>query len=120
MLEFIIRSSPKILYNCISSPSGLASWFADDVNIKDDVYTFFWDDSQQDAKLIGKKANNFIRFRWLDEPDDTYFEFKVEVADLTSDVILFITDFADSDEDAEEAKRLWDSQVHQLMHNIGS
>ena len=40
-LEYIINTSPTILFNCLSTPSGLSEWFADDVNIKNDRYTFF-------------------------------------------------------------------------------
>ena len=41
-MEFVVRSSPNILFNYISTPSGLVEWFADDVNIKGKNYTFIW------------------------------------------------------------------------------
>ena len=50
-LEYIIKTSPTILFNCLSTPSGLSEWFADDVNIKNDRYTFFWDGSEETAIL---------------------------------------------------------------------
>ena len=119
-LEYIVKSSPKILYNYISSPSGLSEWFADDVNIQKDEYTFIWGNSRQTARLVSEKKDKFIRFKWLEEPENTYFEFKIELDDLTSDVILTVTDFADNAAGAKEAKELWDSQVNSLMHCIGS
>jgi hypothetical protein len=42
-LEFLLRTSVKVLENMLSTPSGLSEWFADDVNVKDDIYTFIWD-----------------------------------------------------------------------------
>ena len=42
-IEYIINTSPIILFSCMSTPSGLSEWFANDVNIKDDMYTFFWE-----------------------------------------------------------------------------
>jgi len=56
-LEYLLKTSIKVLDNIVSTPSGLSEWFADDVNIKDDVYTFIRDGSEEEAKLISKKNN---------------------------------------------------------------
>lgn len=119
-MEFSVRSSVKILYSTISTPSGLSEWFANDVNIRGKVYTFFWDDSEQQAELITKKNNQYVKFRWLDEPDDTFFELRIVVDDLTNDVSLIVSDFAEDEEEEEESKLLWDSQIHSMMQSIGS
>ena len=58
-LEFLINASNKIIYNCLTSPSGLSEWFADDVNIRNDIYTFKWDGSEEDARLLNKKKDEF-------------------------------------------------------------
>lgn len=118
-LEYIIRSLPKILYNRLSTPDGLEQWFADSVKIDEDILTFIWDNNEQQAIIIGKKANDYIRFRWVDEDEDTYFEFRIKIDDITSEVALIITDFADEDE-IEEATLLWDSQINNLMRLLGS
>jgi uncharacterized protein YndB with AHSA1/START domain len=118
-LEFQIRSSVNILFNCLSTPSGLSEWFADDVNCTKNTYTFIWDNSEQEAELITVSNNYFIKFRWLDFPENTFFEFRIEVDDITNDVILKVTDFAEADE-VEEGKDLWTSQIHTLMKNLGS
>ena len=98
-LEFVIKSSPNLLYNRISTASGLAEWFADDVSIKEDVYTFTWDGYPQDAQIIHKKMNTSVRYKWIeDENEETYFEFKISQDELTGDVSLIITDFVDPDE----------------------
>tara|TARA_Y100000766_G_C18318701_1_gene324465 strand:- start:49 stop:420 length:372 start_codon:yes stop_codon:yes gene_type:complete len=118
-LEFQIRSSVNILFNCLSTPSGLSEWFADDVNCTKKTYTFFWDNSEQEAELITVSNNYFIKFRWIDYPDNTFFEFRIEVDEITNDVILKVTDFAETDE-VQEGKDLWTSQIHTLMKHLGS
>ncbi len=120
VLEFVLGTSPAILYEFLTTPSGLSEWFADDVNIHDGVFTFFWDGSEQKALLLDFKEEKYIRFQWVDKPEGTYFEFKIEVDELTGDVSLMVTDFADEGSDLETSKRLWDSQIHTLMHVIGS
>ncbi len=119
-LEFPIRSSIKVLYKRLSTPSGLSEWFANDVNIKNGIYTFYWDGSEQSAKLVTKKENKFVKYKWVDSDEaDDYFEFKIVVDDMTSDVSLLITDFADDEEDFEEAKLLWETQVDNLRGALG-
>tara|TARA_B100000427_G_C15312155_1_gene508776 strand:+ start:392 stop:763 length:372 start_codon:yes stop_codon:yes gene_type:complete len=118
-LEFPIRSSVNILFNSISTPSGLSEWFADDVNCNRNIYTFIWNDSEQEAELITMSNNYLIKFRWTDYPKDTFFEFRIEVDGITNDVVLKVVDFADEDE-VEESKDLWISQINTLMKNLGS
>ena len=60
------------------SPSGLSEWFSDDVNIRDGIYTFFWDGSEQKARLLTLKEEEFIRYQWMDRSDGSYFEFRIE------------------------------------------
>ncbi|MDG1475516.1 MAG: START-like domain-containing protein [Vicingaceae bacterium] len=118
-LEFVIKSSASFLYKYLATPSGLSEWFADNVNSRGEIFTFIWDDSEEQAKLITKKRDQFIKFKWLeDEDEETYFEFRIEIDAMTKDVSLMITDFCDEDE-LEEAKLLWESQVDQLHGLIG-
>jgi uncharacterized protein YndB with AHSA1/START domain len=119
-LEYVVRTSAGILYEFLTTPSGLAEWFADDVNIHDGIFTFFWDGSEQKARLLGFKNEQYIRFQWLDKPDGSFFEFRIQLDDLTGDVSLMVTDFADESSDLETSRRLWDSQVDRLLHIIGS
>ena len=119
-LEYIINTSPTILFNCLSTPSGLSEWFADDVNIKDDRYTFFWDGSEETAILKTIRKGDSIKFQWEDdEGDDCYFEMTIKIDDLTKDVALIITDFAEGDEEQEEARLLWDNNIVKLKQAIG-
>lgn len=119
-MEFVVKASPKMLYKFLSTPSGLSEWFADNVNSRGKKFSFFWDDSEEIALLVSKKADKQIKFRWEEEEDpEAYFEFRLETDDLTNDVSLIITDFAEEDE-IEESKLLWESQINSLLHAIGS
>lgn len=121
-MEFLLKTSTKVLDNMISTPSGLSEWFADDVNIKDDIYTFFWDGSEEEARLISRKANAKMKWRWLEDEEDendAYFELKYEVDPMTKAVVLTITDFAEPDE-IDEASRLWDKQISNLKQVLGA
>ena len=118
-LEFVIQSSPQLLYQYLSTPSGLSEWFADNVNSRGELFNFIWDGSEEEAKLLKRKSDEFIRFAWEDSGDGVYFEMKIIVDEITSDVSLFITDFAEEDE-VEEAKMLWANQVSSLKQILGS
>lgn len=119
-IEFTIHASPQLIYQYISTPSGLSEWFSDNVNSRGELFTFIWDDSEEKAKLISKKTGERIKFRWLNEDDQTsYFEIKIQVDEITKDVSLIITDFAEEDE-VEEAKMLWENQISSLRQVLGS
>jgi len=120
-LEFPINSSVNILYKRLSNASGLAEWFADDVIVKNKIFTFYWDGSNQEAKLLKLKTNQFIRFKWEDnDTKDDYFEFLIQIDEMTSDVSLIITDFAEDKQDQEEQTELWNKQITTLKRAIGS
>lgn len=118
-IEFVIQSSPQLLYTYLSTPSGLSEWFADDVNSRGELFSFIWDGSEEDAKLLKRKSDEFVKFSWEEIEDDSYFEMKIIVDEITKDVSLFITDFAEEDE-VEEAKMLWTNQVSSLKQILGS
>ena len=121
-MEFPIHSSPQLLYQYISTPSGLSEWFADNVNSRGEFFTFIWNDSEEQAKLLSKKNDERINFRWLtdDENDDAYyFEIRIQVDEITKDVSIIVTDFIDEDE-IEEAKMLWENQISDLKQVLGS
>ena len=118
-LEFPIQASPNMLYQYISSASNLSEWFADNVNSRGKVFSFFWDGSEEKAELVSFKNNKYVRFKWLENEDDSFFEINIVVDELTKDVSLVIYDFADEDE-VEEGKMLWESQISDLKQVIGS
>lgn len=111
-----------MLFPYLSTPSGLSEWFSDDVNSRGEKYTFIWDDEERVAFRLAKKTDKFIRFRWEEDEEEGlkyFFEFKIVVDELTNDTSLMITDFSD-EEDLEGDKLLWESQVNDLLHTIGS
>ncbi|MDC0630158.1 MAG: START-like domain-containing protein [Flavobacteriaceae bacterium] len=119
-LEIPIQASPQLLYQYISTPSGLSEWFADNVNSRGEIFIFIWDGSEEQAKLITKKNGERVKFKWQDgEDDNSFFEIRIQVDGITKDVSLIITDFADDDE-VEESKMLWSNQISDLKQILGS
>jgi len=119
-IEFPIQASPQLLFQYISTPSGLSEWFADNVNSRGEIFTFIWDGSEEDAKLLSKKKEERIKFKWMEDEDASiFFEIKIQVDEITKDVSLIITDFADEDE-VEESKMLWENQISSLKQVLGS
>lgn len=118
-LEYVFKKvSSHLLWNLISTPSGLSEWFADDVDERDGLFTFHWDDSSQKAVRIAKNNGIYVRFRWNEEPETCYFELRIEQSDLTGDTVLRITDFADASE-KNSSIELWNSQIENLSRRTG-
>jgi len=121
-MEFVIQASPSLIYQYISTPSGLSEWFADNVNSRGELFTFIWDGSEEQAKLLTKKSGERVKFRWISDEEDGasyFFEIRIQVDEITKDVSLMITDFAEEDE-IEEGKMLWDNQISSLKQVLGS
>jgi hypothetical protein len=120
--EYLLKASPKVLNSMLMSPSGLSEWFSDDVNIKDDIYTFYWNGSEEEARLLGKKANEYIKFQWLEDEEeglDTYVEIRFKVDPMTKAVVLNLTSFADEDE-LEEVQLYWENTINDLKRVMGA
>ncbi|MFT6210114.1 MAG: hypothetical protein ACJATE_000719 [Bacteroidia bacterium] len=118
--EYIVNTSPGVLFARLSTASGLAEWFADDVKIdKDGLYHFSWDGEEEVAKLLSKKNGDFVKYHWMHLEDGTFLEFRLKTDPLTRDLALIITYFVEEDEE-EEARMLWDNQVEELLHVLGS
>tara|TARA_Y100000768_G_scaffold157965_1_gene117924 strand:- start:211 stop:603 length:393 start_codon:yes stop_codon:yes gene_type:complete len=121
-IEFDFHASPQLLYQYLSTPSGLSEWFADNVNSRGENFEFIWDDGEEHAKLIHSKNNERIRFQWIngeEDEADCYFEFKIEVDEITKDVSLIVSDFSEEDE-LEESKLLWENLISDLKQVLGS
>lgn len=119
--EYPINASKKMLYPYISTASGLAQWFADDVNINEDKeYSFLWDGEENKAKLVASRLNSFVKFEFPDEEDPeepAHIEIKLEMNELTQEVFIRVTDY--SEIDAEECQELYESLVHDLKEIVG-
>ncbi|PHS65664.1 MAG: hypothetical protein COB12_07130 [Flavobacterium sp.] len=119
-MEFPIQASPSLLYQYISTPSGMQEWYADNVNSRGKFFTFIWEGSEEVAKLISKKKGESIRLQWEDDEDtDYYFEMRIQLDAITKDVSIMVTDFAEEDE-VEEGKMLWENMISELKHLLGS
>jgi len=119
-MEFPIHASPTLLYQYISTPSGLSEWYADNVNSRGEIFKFIWDGSEEQAKLLTKKSGERIKFRWLEDTGESYyFEIRIQVDEITKDVSIMVTDFAEEDE-VEEGKMLWENQISSLKQVLGS
>jgi uncharacterized protein YndB with AHSA1/START domain len=118
-LEYPVRCSPGILYEFLSSTTGLQEWFADKVDERDGLYSFSWDGSEEEAEVIESEENKFIRYHWINSPKDEYFEFKIDKSEVTNLTILTITDFAEKKE-IKDQSQLWETQVKDLFYRLGN
>lgn len=119
-MEILLNASPKSLYNMISTPGGLSEWFADNVNVRDNMFTFIWDGSEEKAELLQKSKDRSVKFRWdYDEGEEYYFELRIKVDPITREVALIVTDFADEG-DEESTASLWESQIEDLRRVLGA
>lgn len=113
--EYIFNKVPtNLLWNSISTADGLAEWFADEVAVDGENYTFKWEAEEQAANLKQSRVGVYVRFHWNDDDDPkSFFEIRISVDELTRDVILTITDIVDEDE-YDETLELWNFQVDKL------
>lgn len=119
-LEYILRTSDTLLYNCMSTPSGLEEWFAPEVHIKGDVFTFLWEGEERQAELVSKKKLQFVKFQWLDEDDkdSNFFELHIKIHEMTGELALIVIDFAEEGEE-DEQELMWNESVEELKRHIG-
>ena len=121
-LEFLLKTSLRVLDNMIGSPSGLSEWFADNVTVRDDMYSFECDGAIEEARLLTRKMNSKMKFRWIedeDNGDDFYFEMNIYIDPMTGIASLKVVDYG-FPEDIESAKMLWEQQISDLKRIIGA
>ena len=120
-IEYFLNASPEMLYQYISTPSGLSEWFSDKVSAKGNNFIFQWMGSGEEcAKMIARRVDSLVRFRWdSDMGTSYYFEMRVEQDELTGDVSLVITDFARTG-DENYVEQMWDSAIQNLKKLIGA
>ena len=118
-LEFPVRCSPNILFEFLSTASGLQEWFADKVDEWENVFSFSWNGGVPDkAELLDQEADKFIRFKWLHSEKNEYFEFRIEKTEISNQTILIIKDFAEKNE-IKDQSQLWEYQIKELFHRVG-
>ena len=100
----------------------MSEWFADNVNSRGQFFKFIWDGSEEKARIITRKNGEKVRFQWEEdeeEGNDYFFEMRIVIDEITKDVSLLVTDFAEEDE-LDESKMFWDNQIHELKLILGS
>ena len=119
-VEYPVRCSPAILFEFLSTSSGLQEWFADKVEDEDGIFSFSWSGgAAEEAEVLETEENKSIKFHWLDSPKDEFFQFSIERSEVTNQTILVIHDFADK-RDIKDQSQLWETQVKDLFHRLGS
>ena len=117
-IEYPVRCSPTILYEFLSTSSGLQEWFAEKVDDQDGVFYFSWNGSEETAEVVDQEEDKFIRFHWSHAPKEEYFEFSIEKSEVSNQTILVIKDFAEKRE-IKDQSMLWNHQVKDLFHRLG-
>jgi len=119
-IEQNVHSTPSVLFEMISTPSGFSKWFCDDVNVRGEEFTFLWGNEQQAAVIVGHKQGELMRFHWTDDDDEgSYFELRIRIDAITNEVALLVTDHAWPAE-VPASRQLWESQIAQLLRVLGS
>jgi uncharacterized protein YndB with AHSA1/START domain len=121
VIEHEINASKKMLYPYLNTASGLAQWFADDVNINEDhIFTFNWDSESFQAKMTSHRLNTSVKFEFIedDEEEPWYIEFMIEENELTQSLFLKVTEYTEF-EDEEEWNDLWENLFLNLKETIG-
>jgi len=118
-IEYVFdKVSKRSLWNHLTTPPGLSSWFADSVDINGDTYIFAWNKTREKAQVLSMKPELWVRYKWENEVENVYFEFRIHTIELTGAVALEITDFAEPSEKRDSIS-LWDSQVDTLKRTLG-
>ena len=122
--EFELRSSPKVLFPYISTPSGLEQWFAEKVIVlPNQRFDFQWDGDSHVAKQTGLRINKAVKFEFentsVDDLDNNHLEIKLEVSELTQTTFLRVTDYSAIKDEAELIS-LWNGFMDNLKEIVGS
>ena len=119
-LEFPVRCSPTILWDFLSTPTGLQEWFADKVDEWEGVFSFSWGGNPPDkAQIVDSDEEVFIRYRWLHFEKTEFFEFRIMQTEISNQTVLMISDFAEKAE-IKDQTQLWKYQVKELFHRLGA
>lgn len=120
-IEYPVKSSVKVLFDALTDSSKLKEWFCDDIQLFDNGkrIEFIWEGTGQMARVVSLKNNDHVKYKWEEEDEETYFELRIQIDEITNDVALMVTDFAEEDE-VEEAKMLWDNQIRDLFITVGA
>jgi len=118
-LEYQINSSSSVLFSRLSTASGLAEWFADNVLVEGSKYTFVWGKTSQTAELLSVRPLESVKFKWLESEESAEFELYIVLGEIIEALSLMVIDHVD-EEDEEDVVKLWDASINRLRKAIGS
>ena len=106
-----------MLWSYIATANGLKEWFADDAKMDGKEVVLIWNGVEQGLSIVGLRTEKYIRYRWSEDTDKTYFELRIMTSELTGNSVLCVTDFAEPEE-LQEAKDLWNYQMETLQRQL--
>lgn len=117
-IDYVMKASPRILYDFVRQPTHLSQWFCDKVDYKGDEFIFMWKGYTERAILIDDIEEELVAFHWENSDEDEFFEFAISINEISGDTVLTINDFADKSE-LEDQKLWWDNQIQKLVRVMG-
>ncbi|UBM59554.1 ATPase [Marinilongibacter aquaticus] len=116
--EYPFKTSPKVLYNYISTPGGLQQWFANNVSVDSDHnYNIEWDGGVHTAS-VSKRINKSAKYDFQGDDEGNSLELKLIQGELDGATYLQIIDVSDN-EDEEDLRDLWDGLINELKEIVG-
>jgi len=121
--EYEFNASKKMLYPYFTSASGLAQWFAEDVNVDEDGnLNFIWEGIGHKAKLVSHRTNSYAKFVFLEDneegPDSDWVEFKIDLNEMTETTFVKVSEYSEFD-DKDEQTMLWEGLLQSLKELVG-
>jgi hypothetical protein len=121
--EFELKASARMLFPYINTASGLAEWFADNVNFDPKKnFIFIWNGEQSFAKKANPKPF-WVKYEFLskegkEEKDPSCIEFRINENEMTGTSFMEIIDYSEFD-DHEEMQEIYESLVNKLKEIVG-
>jgi hypothetical protein len=117
-IEYGFKAKAELLYSYISIPYNLSVWFADKVDVENEVFHFYWKDSVESAKIFKQAFKKKVVFHWVDRKGEEYLTFQIDTDELTINTVLVVTDWDDEDQ-IEQARMMWDVAIDKLKKLVG-
>jgi len=118
-IEYPVKCKPALLYTYLTDPVFLSQWFADKVELKGEVWNFYWNDDVVEGRLMEKKINASVKFELDYHQSDEFIQLQIVVDAITEEIELLITDFCEVGEE-EDLKLLWDTSIQRLHRAVGA
>ena len=121
----LTTQSPNIVWGMISTAEGMQKWLADKVIADGENLTFTWghpwtDRDTKTSQVLERSKHSYIRMKWDYQEEDpkAFWELRIERSELTGNLNLLITDYADAD-DIEDLRGIWDDNLDRLHRVSG-